>query len=98
MVHVANLDVNIVDGELPFIANRSEVKLSLKFVKLNRKVDAIHLLCDDFTQRLFSAFSSDDRQFISGDEGRLEEGKSLDVIPMRMRDEEIGFDRLSVVY
>ena len=88
MIQIARSDGNIVD------LKRSLDKLVVanfgaKLIKLNRKVSILHLPCERVMQRLAHTFRSVDVPLAARRKEGSEEGNALDMIPVRMTDQDM---------
>src|SRR3954447_10049969 len=65
-----------------------------QLVQRNRKVGELHLTGQHLMQRPAAAFRAIDRYGVLFDKGRAEERKALDVVPVRVADENVRLDGL----
>ena len=89
MVQIARGDFNILDFEGPFdevvIAN-----VSSALIKRDGEIGIIHLPCQHFTQRLAETLGAVYVPFIAGHKKWSKKWDALDVIPMRMADQDVA--------
>ncbi len=95
MVHIDRTDMRIEDGEF-FLTDAAEIKVRFEFVQLDGEIDLLHLVGDDVLQIDLFPVRADNGDLIPGNKCRFEERKSLDMVPMRMSDEDVCFDGLAV--
>src|SRR5207245_8880034 len=57
-------------------------------VDLDGEVSELHLAGENFAQRMSAPFGTADRDLVPGNEERGEEGKALDVIPVRVAEQD----------
>ena len=65
-----------------------------QLIQVDREIRELHLAGQHVMQRRTAAFRTIDRNRVSFDECRDEERKPLDMIPVRMPEENVGVDRL----
>jgi len=66
-------------------------------VETHRKVRRVHLVGEGGLQRLRRTRGADDGQVRAGHERRREEGETLDVVEVRMGDQEMRLQRLRLL-
>src|SRR6266566_5085342 len=74
-----------------------ELHLRRHVVEAHRKVRGIHLVCERGLQRLRGTGRADDREVGTRHERRREKRKTLDVIEVGMRDQEMRLQRLRLL-
>ena len=89
MIQIAGGDFDIVDIEGAFdkvvIAN-----LGPALIERNWEIGVLHLPGQSFTQGLAEALGAVNVPFVAGHEKRLKEWDALDMIPMRMADQDVA--------
>ena len=89
MIQIAGGDLDILDIEGALnevvIANRGSA-----LIERDGEIGILHLPSQGFTQRLAEALGAVYVPFITGHEKRSEKWDALDVIPMRMADQDVA--------
>ena len=76
--------------------DRTKIYFCLQLVQLDRKIDPVHLVRNNALQVDLFPLRADDGDLIPGYQRRLEKRKSLDVVPVRMSNKEVGVQRFPV--
>ena len=93
MVQVLRFDEHVADAEEAFL-ELPEVDAAAQVTELHGEVRVLHLPRHRFLEVVLEADRGVDVQLGAGDEGRHEERKALDVVPVRVPDEEMQLERL----
>ncbi len=93
VVQVLGLDQHATDAEEALV-ELGEVDARAQIAQLHREVRVLHLPGHRLFQAALEAEGGVDVQLGPGHEGGDEEGKALDVIPVRVTDEEVEAGRL----
>ena len=88
VIQVLRLDQHVADAEEAFL-ELGEVDARAQIAQLDGEVRVLHLPGHRFLEALLKAERRVDVELDAGNEGRNEERKALDVIPMGMADEKV---------
>ena len=87
MMKVLRDDPRVADFVRSF-SELSEGDGCRKLADLDGEVSELHLAGENFAQRMSAPFGTADRDLVPGNEERGEEGKALDVIPVRVAEQD----------
>src|SRR5262249_54874489 len=79
------------------LADPAELECRLKLVQLYGEIDPVHLVRDHLLEGHLVHLAADDSDFVPRDEGGFEKGEPLDMVPVGVGDEDMGFDRPPVL-
>lgn len=77
-----------------FFLDGAELDPRRHIIHRHRKINRVHLHRDDLGQIHIRFVTAENYKMIDRFKGRLKEGQSLDMVPVEMAEEDIGFHRL----
>src|SRR6266567_3965947 len=78
------------------VRDRGEVDRGIQLFERHRKYDGIHLIPHDAVDTAFECLAAPDSEVIASLKNRSEKWNALDVIPVRVRQEDVTLDRRSI--
>src|SRR6266849_7554407 len=92
VMQVLRGDVDVADLQRP-LHEIMVVQRGAKFLETDRKIRGLHLSGQRLAQRRADAARTIDMPLVTTDEERCKKGKALNMIPMRMPDQDVAVER-----